>query len=168
MTEPRFEITWTSKKTELMTRRDIEAGARVGLASFRAACREWLEANPRGLTREQFEALPDGSVVKPYDIEYVKVGDRLAYTHFNGHSISFADLADADLAGMTVVSTPAPPPLEKVHIVRDCGGAIWERWRYRPGFWSMTNSAVITERDLIENYGPITPLIPGPQIGGSE
>ncbi len=112
MTEEQFEITWTSEKTELMTRRDIEAGARVGLGEFGAACSEWLEANPQGLTRDEFNKLPDGTVVKPYDIEFVKIGDQLGYS-VDG-VFQWLDLTDDDLAGMTVVSTPAPPPARQI------------------------------------------------------
>lgn len=165
--EKLHEITYTAR----LTRSEIEGivghdgGHEQGLID---ACREWLANNPQGMTRDEFNALPDGSVVRLDDsIEYIKVGNRLGLTnHFD--RVAWLRLDDQSLPDMTVVSTPAAPTLDDVDVVRSDAGWIWKHDGY--GWQRLVPDGrqfrSVPTCELENQVGPLTPLLPGSQIGG--
>lgn len=172
MTEELHEITYAPTIIDRLTRDEIEEAANLEVMDYfssvmRAkvlACREWLANNPQGMTRDEFNALPDGSVVRLDDsIEYIKVGNRLGLTnHFD--RVAWLRLDDQSLANMTVVSTPAAPTLDDADVVRDKRGGIWVK---SPNGWGSGASVLlVTDDELLTQFGPLTPLLPGPRIGG--
>lgn len=168
MSEETHKIRWTVDYSARLTRHQIAmvADSPDGVTDeYREACREWLANNPQGLTREQFDALPDGTVVKPANgYEYVKVGHRLGYSNFENYSISFVVLADADLASMSVVSTPPAPTLDDAQFVLTDDG-VW--YRVDLDDWACRNSK-LTTAELRGIYPTAVILLPGPQIGGDQ
>lgn len=161
--EKLHEITWTAHLTRSEIQDTVDHGSEFD-ASLVEACREWLAANPQGMIRDEFDALPDGSVVRLDDsIEYIKVGNRLGLTnHFD--RVAWLRLDDQSLANMTVVSTPAAPTLDDADVVRDKRGGIWVK---SPNGWGSGASVLlVTDDELLTQFGPLTPLLPGPRIGG--
>lgn len=169
MSEELHEITYQQTVTETYTRTQIEEIA-IGSGYFEdvvLACREWLAANPQGMTRDEFNALPDGTVVRAADrIEYIKSGGSGGYSE--DERIVWFPFSDEDLIGMTVVSTPAPPTLDDVDFVRGASGIAYYRgvdslWR---NMSPESDPLKLLDIQMIENESPLTPLLPGPQIGG--
>lgn len=166
MSEELHEIQWTRTSTSSarLTQAQIEMDANSPadlLPAYREACREWLANNPEGMTREQFNQLPDGSVVQLKSGEQFRVQDGRLW------SVVWTPMIDNNLDGMSVVSTPEPPTLDDVARVVDAKTTVWER--FGDDMWeraNATDAAVIRTPDLLKRFGPLTPLLPGPQIGG--
>lgn len=153
------------------SREIIQEAAETGVGyepEFIRACREWLANNPQGMTRDEFNALPDGSVVRLDDsIEYIKVGNRLGLTnHFD--RVAWLRLDDQSLPDMTVVSTPPAPTLDDVDVVLSDAGWIWKHDGY--GWQRLVPDGgqfrSVPTCELENQVGPLTPLLPGSQIGG--
>lgn len=69
------------------------------------------------LTREEFDKLPDGTIIATaLGNQYILAGGRGLYTTLDraGQTVRWVEFGDDDLAGMTVVSTPAPPPARQI------------------------------------------------------
>ena len=168
MSEELHEITYRQQVTESYTRAQIEKIATEGgyFEDVAEACREWLEANPKqGLTRGEFDALPDGSVVESRcGTQLVKIGTVGAYTN-SDCKVQWVSPCDSDLADLTVVSTTAPPPLDSVRWVRDKYTDLWGRLG-NDTWLSLDDGSEVSTAELLSQYGPIAPLISGPQIGG--
>ena len=123
MNEERHEITYSPTFTERLSRSSINRIAGLdshgypGMGARIAACREWLEANPQGMTREEFNKLPDGTIIATaLGNQCILAGGRGLYTTLDraGQTVRWVEFGDDDLAGMTVVSTPAPPPARQI------------------------------------------------------
>lgn len=72
-------------------------------------CREWLAANPKGLTRDEFDALPDGTIIATaLGNQYVIAGGRGYYTtdDRDHQTVRWIGIDDRDLETMTVVEVP--------------------------------------------------------------
>lgn len=163
MSEELHAITWTVDYSARLTRKLIAevANSPDGVTDeYREACREWLANNPEGMTRDEFDQLPDGTIVELGD------GDQLR--RLNGQwweQLKWDPHTDV-LANMTVVSTPAAPTLDDADVVRDKRGGIWVK---SPNGWGSGPSVLlVTDDELLTQFGPLTPLLPGPQIGGDQ
>ena len=166
MTEETYEITFTPTFTQRLGRSEIEMLAaaqteNLGIA-MRAkveACREWLEANPQGMTRDEFNALPDGTILDVHGANVVKVRD-LVYSVGPNDTLNPFRPHENWICEATVVFTPAQPTLEEV-----------DYWLSEDDIWQRTTAGWgsgythITTEELLE-LAPLTPLLPGPQIGG--
>lgn len=171
MSDETYEIRWTVDYSARLTREQI---AEVAISpdgvtdEYREACREWLAANPKGLTRDEFNALPDGSVVRTrHDTQLVKVGVVGGYTDSYG-KVRWVSLSDHELEGLSVVSTPPAPTLDDVDVVLSDAGWIWKHDGY--GWQRLVPDGrqfrSVPTCELENQVGPLTPLLPGPQIGG--
>lgn len=173
--EKLHEITYAPTIIDRLTRDEIEEAANLEVMDYfssvmRAkvlACREWLANNPQGLTREEFDALPDGSVVKVRDVEYIMFNGCVWWRTIGGN-VRSAVLEDEDIRDMTVVSTPAAPTLDDVDVVLSDAGWIWKHDGY--GWQRLVPDGrqfrSVPTCELENQVGPLTPLLPGPQIGG--
>ena len=126
MTEELHKITYSPTFTDQLTRDDIEYTAALepfenlgpAMQAKVLACREWLAANPkRGLTRDEFDKLPDGTIIATaLGNQYILAGGRGYYTTNDRptQTVRWVEFGDDDLANVTVVSTPAPPPARQI------------------------------------------------------
>lgn len=112
MSDETYEIRWTVDYSARLTRERI---AEVAISpdgvtdEYREACREWLAANPKGLTRDEFDALPDGTIIAtPLGNQYVIAGGRGYYTtdDRDHQTVRWIGIDDRDLETMTVVEVP--------------------------------------------------------------
>lgn len=110
------------------------------------------------MTRDEFNALPDGSVVQLKSGEQFRVQDGRLW------SVVWTPMIDNNLDGMSVVSTPALPTLEDADVVRDDDGGLWARgqegWMEQDDLYT---SLPESDDTLTTKYGPITILVPGPR-----
>lgn len=176
MSEQLHEITYTATFTQQLSRPEIENFAAIdptedltpGMKAKILACREWLANNPQGMTREQFDKLPDGTVVAvAFGVQFMVSGGML-WASDNSDAMVDRCAEDDDLRRMKVVSTPAPPTLDDVDFVRGASGIGY--YRGNDSLWrNMSRESdplKLLDIQLIENESPLTPLLPGPQIGG--
>lgn len=174
--EKLHEITYAPTIIDRLTRDEIEEAANLEVMDYfssvmRAkvlACREWLANNPQRMTRDEFNALPDGSVVRTrHDTQLVKVGVVGGYTDSYG-KVRWVSLSDHELEGLSVVSTPPAPTLDDVDVVLSDAGWIWKHDGY--GWQRLVPDGrqfrSVPTCELENQVGPLTPLLPGPQIGG--
>lgn len=117
-----------------------------------------LEEHPPGMTREQFNQLPDGSVVQSgFNERFVVIdGDIWALGGSPG--------IDSHLSTMSVVSTPPAPTLDDAQFVLTDDG-VW--YRVDLDDWACRNSK-LTTAELRGIYPTAVILLPGPQIGGDQ
>lgn len=172
MSEELHEITYAPTIIDRLTRDEIEEAANLEVMDYfssvmRAkvlACREWLANNPQGMTRDEFDALPDGTVLEVYNSQSVKVGNRGAYTD-SDRKVGWVQITDHDLLRLSVVSTPPAPTLDEVHHLLVDGRDYWRRINTLE--WRGPNGAIRTTEQL-RTRPDLTPLLPGPQIDGDQ
>jgi len=160
MSEELHEITFQTTARISRSRIQEVVDENDGSPDFVLACREWLANNPEGMTREQFNQLPDGSVVQLKSGEQFRVQDGRLW------SVVWTPMIDNNLDGMSVVSTPpAPTPtLDSVDVVRDRNGYIWELDDAKQWWVSHELCVYLPISTLRDEHGPLTPMVPGPQV----
>lgn len=172
MSEELHEITFTLRRT----RSDIEAAANGSIPvtpEYREACRKWLEAHPSvGLTRDQFDALPNGAHVQVGISEQFMIRGGLLWKNYydDGDKMYGRRAYKDDLRDMFVISLPDPPNPADVDIFRDNSGHYWGRIPEHDDRWINidvpTRQSTILTDSLLKHRGPLTPMLPGTPLGG--